>query len=568
MNTLYKLKKDMTIVISGHNRDVFGKIDNVIVIDNGKIVEIVQKGIMKRFNIDDNSSIVYSNGISNYAVYNNMDLTNDHDLMSSDVGSGGGSFIPLPYQQQNISKDGKQLNNLDYKTIGRSENQRPMNVIFIGEQFNPQLKVFIIAGQHGDEKYGRKAAERLINYLLNTGGSEFSNLCIAILVNANPDGSYKHRRTTDLKIDMNRDHLLLNSEENRVIHKFISKWQPHLIIDVHNYPAKREYLDKKNYVFCKDIMIDIPSNLSIYKRLDKDQLSELIYNIQQDLDPYNFSCDRYVLINKKGKVRHSTDDIVDARNFLALRYNILTILVEAKEPLSKEKEGKSEEETPFSPLFHLHNTVSKEKRVKSEEEERSISSQYLSLLSILNWARNNIMFLKRNSHSIVFKQGDLVAIRVKYEQSKEPFRMNFQNILTKNIEKVDFPVYYSHIKPILYARLPSAYAIPIDKDNVINILHRHGFKSERINHSKIHPVENYFILLNDTVVKDMEKSVSVILKKEDKDLYDYEVFPINQTGGHTIALLLEPQSEYGLYRYKEMDIQLDPGIEYPILRVL
>ena len=53
----------------------------------------------------------------------------------------------------------------EYKMIGRSVNKRRMNVVFIGERVNPQLKLFIMAGQHGDERYSRKATERLISYL-------------------------------------------------------------------------------------------------------------------------------------------------------------------------------------------------------------------------------------------------------------------------------------------------------------------------------------------------------------------------------------------------------------------
>ena len=130
---------------------------------------------------------------------------------------------------------------LQYGFIGRSARQRRINVVLIGERFNPQLRILVIAGQHGDEKYGRIATERLIDYLLNTRVKEFPHICIAIFPDVNPDGSHKNIRRTTSGIDMNRDHLRLSSQEICAVHSFIRSWKPNLIIDVHNYPPERRY---------------------------------------------------------------------------------------------------------------------------------------------------------------------------------------------------------------------------------------------------------------------------------------------------------------------------------------
>jgi predicted deacylase len=158
----------------------------------------------------------------------------------------------------NIKRENKKF--FDYKVIGRSTKKRRLDVVSIGELVNPALKIFIMAGQHGDEKYSRKAAERLISYLIKTKAKDFpSNVCIAILPNANPDGSNKNTRRTADGIDMNSDHLILTSEENRAIHSFIRSWKPNLIVDVHDYPPKTKYLEEKNYVFYHDVLIDAPT---------------------------------------------------------------------------------------------------------------------------------------------------------------------------------------------------------------------------------------------------------------------------------------------------------------------
>jgi hypothetical protein len=447
----------------------------------------------------------------------------------------------------NIKIENKKF--FDYKVIGRSPKKRRLDIVSIGELVNPTLKIFIMAGQHGDERYSRKATERLISYLWRTRAKDFpQNVCIAILPNANPDGSNKNTRRTADGIDMNRDHLILTSEENRAIHSFIRSWKPNLIIDVHNYPPKRKYLQEKNYVFYHDVLIDAPTNLGVRRRLDQDKLNNLINEIRLNLDPFSHTCDRYVLIDSEGKVRHSTHDIVDARNFLSLRYDVLSILVTGREPLSEEDQ--------------------------KNQIKRTISAQYLALLSILKWATRNTDFLLDKSPLPSYNKGDKIPIRFKYALSEQPFRMNFKNTKTKKIEEVIFTNYQS-LMTIRFVKLPYAYAIPNDKESVIHLLHSHGFISERIMDSKSHRVQRHMILSCEPS-KVTTKSrpprppwnVRVIFTDENKILSNYEVFPTNQEGGHCLPLLLEPQSKYALPRYRELDLGIIPGNYYPIVRVM
>ena len=96
--------------------------------------------------------------------------------------------------------------------------------------------------------------------------------------------------------------------------------------------------------------IDWPTNLCVRRKLDLDNLNNLINDIQSVLNPLQYSCDRYVLIDPRGKIRHGTNDIIDALNFLSLRYDILTILVEGREPLPEEDQKISNSTYHFCPV--------------------------------------------------------------------------------------------------------------------------------------------------------------------------------------------------------------------------
>jgi ABC-type multidrug transport system fused ATPase/permease subunit len=532
MNTLYKSKNDMTILITTHSREVIGNVDNTITLDNGKVLEVVEKVIRKKPVFKQS---LYSRNPLSYIYHLNGDSITINDESSENV---------KPEKKITIAHNEQIFNFAEYKTIGWTDNQRPLNVIYVGDRANPQLKIFIMASQHGDEKYGRKASERLVNHLTKVIDKEFPNMCIVILPTANPDASIENSRKNRAGIDMNRDHVSLRTKENRIIHSFIRSWKPNLIIDVHNYPGERKYLQKRHYVFSKDILVDTPSNLAIRTALEQDKIKDLIKYMQSDLRAFNYSCDRYIIISSKGYVRHSTHDIIDARNFLSLRYDTLAILLEGREPISKDKNNKN-------------------------ERERAISAQYRALLSVLKWAKEHSIYLIEKTNSVKSKGGK-IPIRSKYIDSNQHFRMHFQSTLTAKAEEVTLPKYFDTIKATKYANLPSAYAIPIGKSEIIELLHNHGFTSERIADSKWKYVEIYTIesFIPSKLKGKAPSKVKISVRQKLENLQNYIVFPIDQEGGRCLTLFLEAQSEYALHRYRNLNLHLIIGSDYPILRVV
>jgi len=117
--------------------------------------------------------------------------------------------------------------------------------------------------------------------------------------------------------------------------------------------------------------------------------------------------------------------------------------------------------------------------------------------------------------------------------------MNFKNTKTNQIE-VTIPKYESDIRATKHIRLPSAYAVPVDKNSIIEFLHNHGFTSERIeDSSKLQAVQKYLILSFDPpkVEDRAAKNVVMITDQEEVDLSNYEIFFVNQEGGHFSSLL-------------------------------
>ena len=51
--------------------------------------------------------------------------------------------------------------------------------------------------------------------------------------------------------------------------------------------------------FYHDLFVDWPTNLGVRRRLETAKFDNLIKDIQSDLDPHKYSCDRYVLIRSR-----------------------------------------------------------------------------------------------------------------------------------------------------------------------------------------------------------------------------------------------------------------------------
>lgn len=432
-------------------------------------------------------------------------------------------------------------NSCEHETIGFSGKRRPLTVVYLGNPDSP-LRIFIIAGQHGDEKYGRKAVIRLITSLGNSFNSYFPSVRVAILLDANPDGSFRKSRTNESGIDLNRDHQRLDSDETLTIHHFVRAWRPHLIIDVHNYPSRRRHLLARNLVINHDLFIDFPTNPAISHSVDDTSKNEFLKTIQSDLKSLDFICGRYTIVKPSGRVRHSTPDVIDARNSLSLRYNTFTVLLEGRNPTREE--GKA-------------------------GREHIISAQYQALCAILKWVQEH-QDLFTDSRKYVPTEKDKIAIRSKYRRADQPFRMSLKNSITKMTDVVAFPNYTPYLEITKYIELPSAYAVPLDKTKVIEILRRHGFLSQFPNHSKVERVEYYIIqsVKPSTRENRSPRKISILVKTEQKRLHNFIIFPINQEGGHSLAVFLEPESKYGLHRYNNMNLSIVPNSDYPILRVL
>ena len=138
--------------------------------------------------------------------------------------------------------------------MGLSQQGVPLEALLLTHASSPDAPtviatgrptVLIVAQQHGNEPAGseaalvvaRELAQGLLEPLLN-------KINVLIVPRANPDGAATHQRATANGIDMDRDHLLLNSPEARALAQLGRDYQPTVVLDAHEYTVAGPYLQK------------------------------------------------------------------------------------------------------------------------------------------------------------------------------------------------------------------------------------------------------------------------------------------------------------------------------------
>lgn len=437
-----------------------------------------------------------------------------------------------------LSKDLTQ----ESEIIGFSGQGKPLIVMHIGRK-DSSLRVFIIAGQHGDESGSREAAGRLFASLESPVDDRAPLFQISILADANPDGSSIGSRENASGFDLNRDHLHLKSRETQAIHSYVRQWRPHIVIDAHNYPPRRKRLLAEERIIDTDVFLDTPTlPEAVLSRPIEGLGNELVENVKSDLAALGFSCERYLLFKPYGKVRTSSLGLLDARNSLSLKYGALGVIVEGRAPTKGDD---------------------------AAGRDRLVAAQYHALRSILDWSWRNRDALTLDAPR---RPPSLIPIRWRYMKSDKLFEVPFQNSRTGDRYTVAFTSCHSDIKSTLQVPLPYGYAIPLNRLSIIEILRRHGIVGKRIDSSLIPKLQ--LSPMHNPVPRWSEKEAQAGLEAAKSDrvkldlLSDYAFYPTNTGDGVFLALLLEADSKYGLWDHWISDPNSETGQQFPILKLV
>jgi hypothetical protein len=448
--------------------------------------------------------------------------------------------------------------------------------------------VLFTAAQHGNEQSAKEAALRLLRDLAS---GELKPLLkkvnVLVMPQANPYGNFRDVRTNELDLDMNRDHVKLEAEGVRAIHRVFRAWMPEVTIDVHE--RGDDYYR---------VSIGCVSNANIAGGLQNFSRKVLLTDVAKTLEKKNITFHEYLVTEELGvdtssgsareaagsgqteeMKRFSTTDLNDGRNGPGI-FETLSFIQEGAsrhdlETLRERTDWQYNGLRAFLESVAGHAPEIQKMvngyraRLLERAEARSVDDVVHMRMEYVRDPSVPELLLKQFDEKAAPVVGVLRADKKAGETVTEadlaPNPKSFGALVVDEVVKNWFPI----VKPTLSVSRPAGYIIKGDRLDIVETLLALGIEVGMFTHDGLLEAEVYMVPSIVPAKYDYDapekidvaaKAVNVPIKKGD--------FYIScvQPAANLIPCLLEPQSDYGFIRYWKFKLVPESGGLFEIFR--
>lgn len=214
---------------------------------------------------------------------------------------------------------------------GETVQGRPLHLVQLaipGRQ-DARPSTLVVGSQHGNEPAGRETALSWLRDLAFTEDEllveQLKGQTLLFVPSANPDGRAANSRYNADGVDINRDHLALETPEARTIAAVLRDEEPHLVLDLHEYGPSVPVL------YDDDVLYLWPRNLNVDAQVRDLSRTLAEQYIAKGATAAGYTADEYGLYkvgpNEITQTAGNEDEGI-CRNAVGLRHR-LGILVES-----------------------------------------------------------------------------------------------------------------------------------------------------------------------------------------------------------------------------------------------
>jgi murein tripeptide amidase MpaA len=213
--------------------------------------------------------------------------------------------------------------------IGTSNEGRPIQLVEVTSPNDvpdeDKATVVFTCLQHGNEPAAREACLIQIRDLAYTTSKSditaMDNARLLFVPTVNPDGRAANTRGNADRVDINRDHLLLETLEGKTLARLFNEEDPHIVHDLHEYSGAPGF----------DITYLWPRNLNVDEEVYENSRELNLDWVKKNIERSGYTTGEYAIQLKNGKPVLQTagdDDERILRNAVGLRHS-MGILVES-----------------------------------------------------------------------------------------------------------------------------------------------------------------------------------------------------------------------------------------------
>lgn len=167
---------------------------------------------------------------------------------------GGADWTTLDEEQDFLSELDATSDQVSVSRIGRTVQGRPLQLVQVGaeprtpEEVAAGSTILFVCSQHGDEPAGREGCLQGVRDLALDPAPATQRLLqrstVLVVPTANPDGRAADTRENSEGVDVNRDHLTLQTREARAVAAVVRDYAPQVVHDAHEYGGEPEVYER------------------------------------------------------------------------------------------------------------------------------------------------------------------------------------------------------------------------------------------------------------------------------------------------------------------------------------